>query len=98
MISDNNALDLLSRNTWEEKLPAFWRWEDNSLCIDLKFQSFKENTLFIQKVFELAELHNHHPELFTSYTNTQIRLTTHDAGGVTEKDIHLANAINTIKH
>ena len=98
MTSDNNDLVLLSRNAWEKKLPALWRWEEQSICIDLRFPSFKENTRFIQKVFELAEKHNHHPELFTAYTHTQIRLTTHDAGGVTEKDIHLAHAINTIKH
>ena len=39
-------------------MPALWRWEEQSICIDLRFPSFKETTRFIQKVFELAEKHN----------------------------------------
>ena len=44
----------------------------------------------------MAEKRNHHPELFNVYNKVTIRLTTHDANGVTDKDLDLAEAIETI--
>jgi 4a-hydroxytetrahydrobiopterin dehydratase len=44
----------------------------------------------------MAEKRSHHPELFNVYNKVTIRLTTHDAGGVTDKDIDLAQAIEKI--
>ncbi len=44
----------------------------------------------------LAEKMNHHPELFNVYNKVTIRLTTHDAGGVTDKDLDLAKSIEKL--
>jgi 4a-hydroxytetrahydrobiopterin dehydratase len=52
---------------------------------------------FIVQVGILAEKHNHHPELFNVYNKVRIRLNTHDAKGVTIKDINLAIAIDKIQ-
>ena len=70
-------------------------WQFNSEGIEKKFQfkNFTEALGFIVKVGVVSEKMNHHPELFNVYNKVNIRLTTHDAGGVTDKDIKLASEI-----
>ena len=71
-------------------------WHFNSDGIEKKFQfkNFTEALGFIVKVGVISEKMNHHPELFNVYNKVNIRLTTHDAGGVTYKDIKLASEID----
>ena len=71
-------------------------WQFNSDGIEKKFQfkNFTQALGFIVKVGVVSEKMNHHPELFNVYTKVNIRLTTHDAGGVTDKDIKLASEID----
>lgn len=63
-----------------------------------EFDSFKSAMRFISKVGDLAELHDHHPEFLSTYTNVRIRLTTHDAQGLTHKDFELAVDIDRLVH
>jgi 4a-hydroxytetrahydrobiopterin dehydratase len=71
-------------------------WLFNSDGIEKKFQfkNFTEALGFIVKVGIVSEKMNHHPELFNVYNKVNIRLATHDAGGVTDKDIKLASEID----
>ena len=71
-------------------------WQFNSEAIEKKFQfkNFTEALGFIVKVGVVSEKMNHHPELFNVYNKVNIRLTTHDASGVTDKDIKLASEID----
>lgn len=71
-------------------------WQFNSDGIEKKFQfkNFTEALGFIVKVGIVSEKMNHHPELFNVYNKVNIRLTTHDAGGVTDKDFMLASEID----
>lgn len=71
-------------------------WHFNSDGIEKKFQfkNFTEALSFIVKVGVISEKSNHHPELFNVYNKVNIRLTTHDAGGVTDKDFKLASEID----
>jgi len=71
-------------------------WHFNTDGIEKKFQfkNFTEALGFIVKVGVISEKMNHHPELFNVYNKVNIRLTTHDAGGVTDKDIKLASEID----
>ena len=71
-------------------------WQFNSEGIEKKFQfkNFTEALGFIVKVGVVTEKMNHHPELFNVYNKVNIRLTTHDASGVTDKDIKLASEID----
>jgi 4a-hydroxytetrahydrobiopterin dehydratase len=62
------------------------------------FDSFQTAMRFFVQVGELAEAADHHPELLSVYTKIVIRLTTHDANGLTHKDFDLAKQIdNTAK-
>ncbi|GCD77914.1 putative pterin-4-alpha-carbinolamine dehydratase [Thermaurantimonas aggregans] len=72
-----------------------WREEDNTLIKTFEFKDFVEAFGFMAKVALLAEKMNHHPYWINVYNRVEIRLNTHDAGGVvTEKDYALAKAID----
>jgi len=73
-----------------------WRREGDALCRDLRFPSFMDAIRFIDRVAVVAEYADHHPELSNVYWNVGIRLTTHDAGGITELDVELARAIDGV--
>ena len=70
-----------------------WEFKNNGIEKEFRFKNFSEALGFIVQVGINAEKSNHHPELFNVYNKVNIRLTTHDAGGVTDKDIDLAKAI-----
>ena len=61
-----------------------------------KFRDFSQAWGFMTRVALLAEKHDHHPEWENVYNKVDITLTTHDAGGLSERDLKLAHAINKI--
>ena len=73
-------------------------WSLNGVAIEKQwvFKDFKEALLFINKIGDIAEKHNHHPELFNVYSKVKLRFNTHDEGGITKKDINIATEINSI--
>ena len=60
------------------------------------FKDFNAAFGFMTRAALVAEKMDHHPEWFNVYKNVEVTLATHDAGGVTELDIKLAEAINGI--
>ena len=58
------------------------------------FKNFSEAFGFMSRAALMAEKLDHHPEWFNVYKNVEVTLSTHDAGGVTELDIKLAEAMN----
>ena len=60
------------------------------------FKDFSEAFGFMARVALVAEKHDHHPEWRNVYKTVEVVLSTHDAGGVTEKDVELAKAMNAI--
>ena len=87
-----------SEETIESELKQLkdWRLIDNSIEKKFKFLDFSQALAFIIQVGLLAEKSNHHPDLFNTYNKVIIRLSTHDADGVTDKDIDLAKNIEKI--
>jgi len=61
-----------------------------------QFDSFKTAMEFISKVADIAEHQNHHPEFLSVYRKMRVRLSTHDASGLTQKDFDLAAAIDSL--
>lgn len=86
----------------EEKISAAlqnlkdWYFIDNAIEKKFQFRDFVTALGFIVKVGLIAEKKNHHPELYNVYNKLTIRLATHDADGVTNKDFELAKAIDEI--
>jgi len=60
------------------------------------FKDFNEAFGFMSRVALVAEKHDHHPEWRNVYKTVEVVLSTHDAGGLTMKDIELAKAMNLI--
>ena len=73
-----------------------WALDDGKLRRDFKFANFVEAFGFMARVAILAEKADHHPEWFNVYDKVQIWLTTHDAGGISERDFALAKQIDTL--
>jgi 4a-hydroxytetrahydrobiopterin dehydratase len=65
----------------------------DAICRKLDFDDFSQAFAFMTRVAMLAEQMNHHPEWFNCYRRVEITLATHDAGGLTQKDHALAQAI-----
>jgi 4a-hydroxytetrahydrobiopterin dehydratase len=60
------------------------------------FKDFNEAFGFMSRAALIAEKHDHHPEWRNVYKTVEVVLSTHDAGGVTERDVELAKAMNAI--
>lgn len=73
-----------------------WIYLDQFISKTFKFKNFKEAMAFMLKVAFVCEKLNHHPNWSNVYNIVEIKLQTHDAGGVTAKDIELAKAIDLI--
>ena len=75
---------------------AGWTFRDSKLHRVFAFADFTEAFGFMTQVALVAERMNHHPEWCNVYKTVAISLTTHDAGGLTLKDVELAQAINRL--
>src|SRR5690554_3832904 len=98
-----NMVDKLSQNAIETSLAALnqgaegqWRIQDGKLHREFKFANFIAAFGFMTQVAMLAERANHHPEWSNVYSTVVIDLTTHDAGGLSEKDFALAEEISQL--
>lgn len=67
-----------------------WDEVDGALERTFELPSFAEAIAFVDRVAELAEAENHHPDIAISYKKVTLRWTTHSAGGITERDRELA--------
>jgi len=78
-----------------QQMPA-WSLEDGKLHREMRFGGFAEALAFLVRVGIEAEKRGHHPELTNVFNRVTIDLTTHDAGGITDKDVDLARAVDEI--
>lgn len=92
--------DLVVQSELETALQELdgWTLVDDRKAIEREFlfKGFNAAFGFISRVALAAERHNHHPEWSNVYNNVSITLTTHDAGGVSERDVALATFIDRI--
>lgn len=74
-----------------------WSIDGGRLRREFRFADFASAFAFMTKVAELAEQANHHPDWRNSWNRVWIELTTHDAAGLTVRDVELARAIDRIQ-
>ncbi|MBD2252332.1 4a-hydroxytetrahydrobiopterin dehydratase [Nostoc parmelioides] len=73
-----------------------WTLEGSKLQTTRKFKDFIEAIAFVNKLVEPAESAGHHPDIEISYNKVKVTLTTHDAGGLTQRDFDVAATISQI--
>jgi 4a-hydroxytetrahydrobiopterin dehydratase len=76
-------------------LPA-WRFADGSIRRSYQTSGWKSTLMTVNAIGHLAEAAWHHPDLIVSYPAVEVRLSTHSAGGITDKDFALAAKIEEL--
>ena len=71
-------------------VPEGWSEVDGALERTFELANFREALAFVNRVGELAESENHHPDISIEYKRVTLRWTTHSAGGITDRDEELA--------
>jgi len=94
------AVEKLSESERKNWLSALDGWsmasDRDAIERTFKFADFSEAWAFMSRVALLAESHDHHPEWSNVYNTVEIALTTHDADGLSQRDVEMAKAINAL--
>jgi 4a-hydroxytetrahydrobiopterin dehydratase len=77
-------------------VPELWAEVDDALVRELELRDFREAIAFVNRLADLAEAENHHPDIEINYRRVTVRWWTHTAGGVTERDRELARRTNEL--
>lgn len=93
----------LAGSSLEQALQTVSQWQPSldqtgkadSISRTFKFTDFKAAWSFMSRIALYAEQKDHHPEWFNVYNRVEIKLTTHDAAGISQRDIDMANAIDS---
>jgi 4a-hydroxytetrahydrobiopterin dehydratase len=82
------------------KTLAGWRLDAERVALrrDFRFADFNQAFAFMTRVALYAEKNDHHPEWFNVYNRVEVTLSTHDAGGVTQRDIDMARFADAAAH
>ncbi|HLI79082.1 MAG TPA: 4a-hydroxytetrahydrobiopterin dehydratase [Candidatus Binataceae bacterium] len=70
-----------------------WQQKGDAIAKQYTFKEFMDGIRFINRIAEIAEKMDHHPDIMVNYRRVTFTLSTHDQGGITEKDFKLADAI-----
>ena len=89
-------MNALTTEQVQERLIAHpsWRLEGVWLARDLQFADFEAAWQFMRHVADCAEQQHHHPNWYNVYSTVQVRLSSHDANGITERDFVLVKNID----
>ncbi|WP_313694470.1 4a-hydroxytetrahydrobiopterin dehydratase [Halorarum halobium] len=88
--------ELLTDEEVSDRLPDGWERDGDEIVRTFEFDSYLEGVGFAAGAGGLAEEAFHHPELTIGWREVEARLTTHDAGGITGKDVELAGRFNEL--
>jgi 4a-hydroxytetrahydrobiopterin dehydratase len=82
----------------DERLALLRAWTavDNSLVRRFEFANFAESLAFVNRVGEVAEAADHHPDITFGWGYADVKFTTHDRGGITDVDFALAEMVDSI--
>ncbi|MCX7371594.1 MAG: 4a-hydroxytetrahydrobiopterin dehydratase [Alphaproteobacteria bacterium] len=90
-------LDAAARGALRQELPQWQALEGrDAIARSFRFADFSAAWGFMARVALLAEAQDHHPEWFNVYNRVDITLTTHDADGLSARDVTLARAIDRL--
>jgi len=88
----DNGMNKLAQEDIDQKLSQFPDWSliGDSMQRTFSFENFVDAMSFVNRVADLAEDFQHHPDILIRYNKVTLTLSTHDAGGLTDKDFAFA--------
>ena len=89
--------DVLADDEIEGRAPEGWTHEDEEIVRVYEFEEYLDGVAFASEVAELADEEVHHPEIRIRYDEVEVRLTSHEEGGVTEQDVELADRFDDLR-
>ena len=91
-------MDKLSQEDIDARLEGFSEWSLSGEAIQrtFSFEDFRGAMAFVNRIAELAEEHQHHPDIMIRYSKVTLTISTHEAGGLTEKDFELARDTDAV--
>ena len=91
-------MDVLSTAQIETALADLdgWAYTDGALTRTFRFADFPRAVDFVEQLADVAEAMQHHPDIDIRYNKVTLRLVTHSAGGVTARDLELAEALGRL--
>ncbi len=101
MVGKQKGVKQYTKKEVEKNLKALSGWKINPkytvLTKEFAFPSFIAGLAYIAKIAVHAEVFAHHPDIELSYGSVKVKLTTHDAKGLTAKDFELAGRIDALR-
>jgi 4a-hydroxytetrahydrobiopterin dehydratase len=73
-----------------------WQEQDDALVREFELPSFLDAIAFVDRLAELAESENHHPDIDVRYRRVTVRWTTHSEGGITQQDREMAERTSAL--
>jgi len=80
----------LSAEEVDDRLPANWDREGDEIVRTYEFDDYLTGVAFVRDIAEIADEEFHHPEITIGFRSVEVRLTNHEAGGITEIDLDMA--------
>lgn len=71
-----------------------WKLKDGAITKEFRFPAFRDSIVFVNRLATLADDNNHHPDINIRFDKVRVTLSTHDAGGITQKDTAMAEQID----
>lgn len=88
--------ELLSDDEIRERIPENWERDGDEITRTFEFDSYLEGVGFAAGLGGVAEEAFHHPSMTVDWREVEVRFTTHDAGGITQRDVDLARRANEL--
>lgn len=89
--------DVLADDEIDERAPSEWERESDEIVRRYEFEEYLDGVAFASEVGEVADEEFHHPEIRIRYDEVEVRLTSHEEGGVTEQDIDMAERFDSLR-
>ncbi|WP_227374652.1 4a-hydroxytetrahydrobiopterin dehydratase [Haladaptatus halobius] len=89
--------DLLSDDEIETRAPSGWERDGDEIVRVYEFDDYLKGVAFASEVGEIADEEFHHPEMIIRYDEVEVRLTSHEEGGITEQDVTMAERFDDVR-
>ncbi|KZN25395.1 4a-hydroxytetrahydrobiopterin dehydratase [Haladaptatus sp. R4] len=88
---------LLSDDEVENRKPSDWERDGDEIVRTYEFDDYLDGVAFASEVGEVAEEEFHHPEMIIGYKEVEVRLTSHEEGGITDQDVEMAERFDDLR-